>query len=127
MTISDFVGIAAVVLTVCGAVGGIMLALGKSALIGVISTQLKPLHQEMQPLRDAILGLKATAELLAREIADGKAAQRESRNELHDAVEAIRDVLRKHEERFGAHDTRIAILENATPTSLPTIRVRGKR
>lgn len=112
MTVSDVAALVGVAVSVGTVIGGMVLWAGRIALTGAITKELTPLHEEMRPLREAILGLQSTAQQLAREISEGKQAQRESRTELHDAVEAIRDVLRKHEERFGSQDTRIAVLES---------------
>ena len=76
------------------------------------------MRAEMQPLREAMLGLKQTAEVLANQIAEAKQAQREGSDELHEAVEAIRAVL-------NSHETRITVLERDTPPS-PAMRVRRK-
>jgi len=92
-------------------VGGAVVVAGRWAL-GMA------MRAEMQPLREAMLGLSQTAKQLAIEIAEAKAAQRESRTELHDAVDAIRDMLANHE-------TRITVLERDNPPS-PAMRVRRK-
>jgi predicted nucleic acid-binding Zn-ribbon protein len=78
------------------------------------------MRAEMQPLREAMLGLKQTAETLRDQIAEAKQAQREGSDELHEAVEAIRAVLNNHE-------TRITVLETTTPEPRSaSLRVRRK-
>ena len=67
------------------------------------------IREDVQPLRETMLSLKQTVESLVTEMRDAKAEQKEGRDELHDAVEAIRSVLANHE-------TRITLLEGpATP------------
>jgi hypothetical protein len=92
-------------------VGGAVVVAGRWAL-GMA------MRAEMQPLREAMLGLKQTAEVLANQIAEAKQAQREGSDELHEAVEAIRAVL-------NSHETRITVLERDNPPS-PAMRVRRK-
>lgn len=92
------------------AVGGVVAAGGKWAL-GMA------MRQEMQPLREAMLGLSQTARQLAVEIAEAKAANKESRTELHGAVEAIQKMLSNHE-------TRISVLEAQPAAPRPTMRAR---
>ena len=65
------------------------------------------IREDVQPLRETMLSLKQTVESLVNEMRDAKAEQKEGRDELHDAVEAIRAVLANHE-------TRITVLEGPT-------------
>jgi uncharacterized coiled-coil DUF342 family protein len=89
------------------AVAGAMAAAGRWVLAMSI-------REDMQPLREAILGLKQTADQLSKELREAKAEQKEGRDELHDAVQAIRDVL-------ANHDKRITVLESSPK---PPVRIR---
>jgi uncharacterized coiled-coil DUF342 family protein len=88
-------------------VAGAMAAAGRWALSMSI-------REDMQPLREAILGLKQTADQLSKELREAKVEQKEGRDELHDAVQAIRDVL-------ANHDKRITVLESSPK---PPARIR---
>lgn len=109
MNVETFGTIVSTALTLAGA-----LALAMRWALGMA------MRQEMQPLREAMIGLKQTAEVLAGQIAEAKQAQREGSDELHEAVEAIRAVL-------NSHETRITVLERSGPTpTQAAIRPRRK-
>jgi hypothetical protein len=92
----------------------VALVLGTGATVGatiavagrwVVSVLIR---EDVQPLRETMLSLRQTVESLVTEMRDAKAEQKEGRDELHDAVEAIRSVLANHE-------TRITVLEGPAP------------
>jgi hypothetical protein len=96
---------------------GLMLGVAGSTLAGARWALRMSIREDMQPLRDAILALTQTAKQLTNDLRDAKAEQREGRDELHEAVDAIRAVLNNHE-------TRLTVLERDDPP--PAMRARRK-
>ena len=94
-------GTIAIVLTAIGMIAG-------ASYWAILSA----MRNEMSPLRETMIALQETAKQLTRELAEAKLAQATSRTELHDAVDAIRELLANHE-------TRISVIERTQPVRRP--------
>lgn len=113
MTQHDFLVLILTAITVGLSIGGVLVTGGRWVLRQII-------REDIQPLRDVLRDLTVTSQQLAREMQQAKADQREGRDELHDAVEAIREILNNH-------DRRIERLEDTPPTkaAIRTTRTRS--
>lgn len=79
-------------------VGGMVLAGGRWVVGAVI-------REDTQALREAMVGLKQTAETLTGELREAKAQAQRGTDELHEAIEAVRAVLSNHQERIAVLET----------------------
>jgi hypothetical protein len=107
-----------IVLPLIGTAVGIVVAVltGNRWLIGAA------IREDTMPLREAMVSLKQTAETLTAELRDAKEQQRKGTDELHEAIEAVREVLSNHQERIAV----LEVIANQThKPAKPRARVRS--
>lgn len=104
MTPGEWVAIAGLAVTVAGGT----LAIGRWVLAAVI-------REDMTPLRDAILELRNTTAALAKALERAESDHRADRDELKDAIQAIRDVLQSHESRLTILETAQSVTARVVP------------
>ncbi len=75
------------------------------------------IREDVQPLRETMIRLEQTVSGLVSTLKEQREQEREGRDELHDAVEAIRGILSNHE-------TRISVIESGEH---PRLAENGKR
>jgi gas vesicle protein len=83
------------------------------------------IREDTQPLREAMVSLKHTADNLATAMSDAKVAQQKGADELHEAIDAVRAVLSNHQERIAVLET-IANQQALAAKRAPRIRAKGE-
>jgi len=89
--------------TACAIVAAVLA--GNRWLIGAA------IRQDTAPLVVSMTKLEQTAKALTDELREAKAQQVKGTDELHEAIEAVRQVLEKHQEHISDSRERIAVLE----------------
>ena len=92
---------------------------GLSMVRAVVAQDIKPISDNMVDLRATLKSLNDT---LVQQRLDGA----EQRNELHGALNGIREMLAAHQRQLGDHDVRLAVLEDSPPPAV-SARIRPRR
>lgn len=81
------------------------------------------IDRDVRPIGDTMIGLRGSLDSLKETLMQQRIDATRQRDELHDAIEAIREMLSHHQAQLGLHETRITVLEQ--PPRATKIRSRS--